>query len=165
MDGLFVCLFWLWCMNNRLGITWEAEQKPWWRAYKTCTCRGKKSLQPDLSASLTYSAVKNGLSLTFVSWSWHKSYLHLSLTSHILTSPHYSFLYSPSLSLSFILNTMCMCGGESVCEYWVFIFHIYFFALLDQQAVQWSRVLSLTRKANCFVTEMTSNKQVKWGFH
>lgn len=45
-------------------------------------------------------------------------------------------------------------GWECVCEYWVFIFHISLHCWTSKHA-----------KANCFVTEMTSNRQVKWGFH
>lgn len=67
------------------------------------------------------TAVKNALSLTFVSWSRHKSCLHPSLTSHIPTL----FLFGFSILLTFLhpAYSMCTCRSESV---WIlrFLFDI-----------------------------------------
>lgn len=52
-----------------------------------------KSFQPDLTATVKSCSVKNALSLTFRSWSWHKSCLHSSLTSPIPTSSLFLFIF------------------------------------------------------------------------
>lgn len=71
-------------------------------------------------------SVKNALSLTFESWSWHKSFLHSPLTFNIPTSSLFLFIFSLLLTFFHPVYSMCVCRGESVWEYRVsfLIFHI-----------------------------------------
>lgn len=147
MGCLFVCLFWLWCMNHRLGITWEPEQKPWWRAYKACSCRGKKITSARLKCICDVLCCEK--------WSFinlRVMVLTQELPPSISHFPHpdvpslFFFIFPIPLTFFHPEYHVYVCvGGECV---WILSFHIsHFCALLDQQAVQWSRVLSLPRQS------------------